>query len=63
MNAITVTLYVVQTLLDSGDWIDASDDLDDLDPARTMIRAQPAANRDKFRIVERRVTTVEEVMP
>lgn len=63
MTATTATVYVVQTLLDSGDWIDASDDMDDLAPARAMIRFQPEANRPKFRIVERRVTTVEEVMP
>lgn len=64
MTATTVTTYVVKALLNDGEWHNASPALDDLEDARRVIRQATEANvGNRLRVVERRVTTVEEVMP
>jgi hypothetical protein len=61
---MTVTTYVVQALLSGGTWADASAALPDLQDARRIVRQAAEANvAHGLRIIERRVTTVEEVVP
>jgi hypothetical protein len=63
LDAETVTTYIVQARLSTG-WADASAPLADLQDARRIVRQGIAANvGPHIRIVERRVTTIESVVP
>jgi hypothetical protein len=61
VKADTVFRYVVQAELTSG-WTDAMPPFDELHDARTAVRESDAVP-GKLRVIERRITTVEEVMP
>jgi hypothetical protein len=64
MTANTVTTYVVEALLNDGEWHEASVPQPDLQDARRIVRQATEANvGNRLRVVERRVTTVREVMP